>query len=122
MKTEQPIDRVLEAFLEIKKGLDEKLTWFDEQIQRARLEYLEDAFQQHKDAVVEVLNAIDRQLIEMAASIEEYQRLRASLAALTERIRSLGGVALGTQEQIAGETLAAILAERIEVLRSQAKI
>lgn len=122
MKTEQPIDRLLEAFLEIKKGLDEKLTWFDEQIQRARLEYLEDAFQQHKDAVVEVLNAIDRQLIEMAASIEEYQRLRASLAALTERIRSLGGVALGTQEQIAGETLAAILAERIEVLRSQAKI
>jgi len=91
MKTELAYDAVFQALVDIKKNLDEKINLLDEQIRRAQLECLDDAFQQEKDALAECLDGIDQQLITLSVYIEEYQHLHGSLRNLNEKIAELEG-------------------------------
>jgi len=91
MKTEPAYDAVFQALVDIRKNLDEKISLLDEQIRRAQLECLEDAFQQQKDALTECLDGIDQQMITLSVHIEEYQHLHGSLRNVNEKIAELGG-------------------------------
>ncbi|HWO41721.1 MAG TPA: hypothetical protein VNO43_07965 [Candidatus Eisenbacteria bacterium] len=122
MKPEQPVDRVFELFDEMKRNFEERLAWFDEEIRKTRLEYLEHAVRQNKDALAEILSAIDRQLIETAACVEEYQRVLDNLTKLDEAVRAMGGATNQAYERIPGEDVAGVLVARIELLKSQGKI
>jgi hypothetical protein len=95
----------------------------NEQVRRAQLQHLENTFQEQKSIFAECLDGIDDQLIKLSVYIEEYQRLRASLKDLSEnKIPALGGTPPAMPDAIGGETLAGILAERIDYLKSQGKI
>ena len=123
MKTELAYDAVFQALVDIKKNLDEKINLLDEQIRRAQLECLDDAFQQEKDALAECLDGIDEQLITLSVYIEEYQHLHGSLRNLNEKIAELeGGKSLVMPESIAGDSLVEVLAGRLDYLKSQGKI
>lgn len=91
MKSEPACDAVFQALVNIKKNLDEKMNLLDEQIRRAQLECLENAFQQQKDALAKCLDGIDQQLITLSVYIDEYQHLGGSLRNLNEKIAELGG-------------------------------
>ena len=122
MKTEQAYDPVFQALVDIRKNLAEKMSSLDEYIRCAQLECLEDAFQQQKDALAECVDGIDQQLITLSVYIEEYQHLHGSLRNLNEKIAELGGTPPVMPEPIAGESLAEVLAGRLEYLKSQGKI
>jgi hypothetical protein len=123
MKTQQQYDWMHETLIDIKKNLDERMKLLDEQIRRAQLECLENAFQQQKDALAECLDGIDQQLIKLSVYIEEYQRLHENLKDLNEkRIPELGGTPPVMPETIVGDSLAAVLAGRLDYLKSQGKI
>jgi DNA repair exonuclease SbcCD ATPase subunit len=122
MKTELAYDAVFQALVDIKKNLDEKINLLDEQIRRAQLECLDDAFQQEKDALAECLDGIDQQLITLSVYIEEYQHLHGSLRILNEKIAELRGKPPVMPETIAGDSLLEVLAGRLDYLKSQGKI
>ena len=123
MKTEHDSDTVFQALDDIKRNLNETLSSVNEQIRRAQLEHLENTFQQQMSVAAECLDGIDDQLIKLSVYLEEYQRLRASLKHLREiKIPELGGTPSPMPEAIGGETLADILAGRIDLFKSQGKI
>jgi len=122
MKTEPAYDAVFQALVDIRKNLDEKISLLDEQIRRAQLECLDNAFQQQKEALVECLDGIDQQMITLSVYIEEYQRLRGSLRNVNEKIAELGGNPPVMPETIAGDSLVEVLAGRLDYLKSQGKI
>ena len=122
MKTEPAYDTVFQALVDIRKNLDEKISLLDEQIRRAQLECLDDAFQQQKDALTECLDGIDQQMITLSVYIEEYRHLHGSLRNLNEKIAELGGIPTVMPETIAGDSLAEVLAGRLDYLKSQGKI
>ena len=122
MKTEPAYDAVFQALVDIRKNLDEKISLLDEQIRRAQLECLGDAFQQQKDALTECLDGIDQQMITLSVYIEEYQHLRGSLRNVNEKIAALGGTPPVMPETIAGDSLVEVLAGRLDYLKSQGKI
>jgi ACT domain-containing protein len=122
MKTEHDYESMFEALVEIKKNLDEKINLLDERIRRAQLECLEDAFQQQKDALTECLDGIDQQMITLSVYIEEYRHLHGSLRNVNEKIAELGGIPTVMPETIAGDSLAEVLAGRLDYLKSQGKI
>ena len=114
---------MFQALVDIKKNLHEKISLLDEQIRQAQLKCLEDAFQQQKDAMVECLDGMDQQLINLAVFFEEYQQLYASLKTLNEKgIPELGGTPPAMPQTYAGDTLMAVLAARVEYLKTQGKI
>jgi hypothetical protein len=122
MKTQQPNDPVFQALVDIKNNLDEKVSSLDEHIRRAQLECLDNAFQQQKEALADCVDGIDQQLIKLSVYLEEYQRLYASLNELNGKIPGLGGAPLAMPEVLADDSLAAVLARRIDYLKSQGKI
>ncbi|HEY2922355.1 MAG TPA: hypothetical protein VGK77_25530 [Candidatus Binatia bacterium] len=123
MKTEHEYNAMFQALVDIRKNLNGTISSLDEHIRRAQLELVENSFQEQKDALAECLKGIDRELIKLSVYIEEHQRLHASLKELNEkRIPELGGTPLAMPEAIAGDTLATILAERIDYLRAEGKL
>ena len=122
MKSEAAYDAVFQALVDIRKNLDEKINLLDEQIRRAQLECVEDAFQHQKDALAECLDGMDQQLIMLSVYFEEYQHLQRSLRNLNEKIPELGGKPPVMPETIAGDSLAEVLAGRLDYLKSQGKI
>jgi hypothetical protein len=123
MKTEHEYNAMFQAFVDIRKNLNETISSLDEHIRRAQLEWLENSFQEQKAALAECVDGIDQELIKLSVYIEEYRRLHTSLKELNEkRIPGLGGTPLAMPEAIAGDTLATILAERIDYLRAQGKL
>ena len=122
MKSEPAYDAVFQALVDIRKNLDEKINLLDEQIRRAQLECLENAFQQQKDAFAECLDGIDQQMITLSVYIEEYQHLRGSLRNVNEKIAELGGGPPVMPETIAGDSLVEVLAGRLDYFKSQGKI
>jgi hypothetical protein len=123
MKTEHEYNAMFQAFVDIRKNLNETISSLDEHIRGAQLEWLENSFQEQKAALAECVDGIDQELIKLSVYIEEYRRLHTSLKELNEkRIPGLGGTPLAMPEAIAGDTLATILAERIDYLRAQGKL
>jgi hypothetical protein len=122
MKAKEPIDQVFEALSDIKKNLDQQIRSLDEQIRSAQLEYLENAFQQQKDAFADCIDGIDQQLINLWVYLEEYHRLYASIRDLNEKIPELGGKPPVMPEHIAGDSLVEVLAGRFDYSKSQGKI
>lgn len=123
MKSEAAYDAVFQALVDIRNDLHDKINLLDEQIRRAQLEGLDNVFQQQKEAFAECVDGIDEQLVKLSVYFEEYQRLYASLRELNEkRIPELRGTPPVMPDAVAGDTLAAVLAGRLEYLKSQGKI
>ena len=123
MKADHESDTVFQALIDIKTNLNETIASLNEQIRRAQLQHIENAFQQQKSLVAECLDGIDDQLIKLSVYVEEYRRLRGSLKELGEiKIPEFGGTPPAMPDFIAGATLPAILAERIDYLKSQGRI
>lgn len=123
MKTEAEHDAIFQVLVDIRKTLNETISSLDEHMRRAQLECVENSFQEQKDALAECVDGIDQELIKLSVYVEEYQRLYASLKELNEkRIPELGGTPLAMPEAIAGETLATVLAQRINYLTAQGKL
>jgi hypothetical protein len=123
MKTEREYDAMFQALVDIRNNLNETISSLNEHIRRAQLECVKNSFQEQKDALAECVDGIDQELIKLSVYVGEYQRLRANLKELNEqRIPELGGTPLAMPEAIEGDTLATILAERIDYLRAQGKL
>jgi hypothetical protein len=123
MKTEHDSDTLFQALADIKNTLNGTISSLNEHIRRTQLDYLDNAFQQQKSLAAECLDGIDDQLIKLSVYVEEYQRLRASLKELSQnKIPEMGGAPPAMPEALGGDTLAAILAERIDYLKSHGKI
>jgi len=122
MKTEPGHDTMFEALVALRNNLHEKLALLDEQIRSAQLKRLEESFRQQSDALAECLDGIDQQLMALAVYVDDYRRLYSSLNDLNEKIPHFGGSPHAMPEAMEGEDLTAILAARLDRLKSQAKI
>jgi hypothetical protein len=123
MKSEPAYDTMFQTLVDIRKHLDEKINFLDEQLRGAQLKCLEEAFEQQKENLAECLDGIDQQLINLSVYIEEYRRLQKSLKNLhDERIPELGGTPPAMPDTLAGDSAAEILAARLDDLKSQGKI
>jgi hypothetical protein len=122
MKTDPVSDATLQALADIRRNLGEKLNLLEDHIRGAQLMCLDDAFQKKAEALVDCLEGIDQQLINLSVYIEEYQHLETSLRDINEKISHFGGSARPMPETIAGESMASVLAGRLDYLQSQGKI
>ena len=123
MKAEHEYNAMFQALVDIRKNLNEATSSVYEHIRRAQLECVETSFQEQKDALAECVDGIDHELIKLSVYVGEYERLRASLKELNEkRIPELGETPLAMPEAIAGDTLATVLAQRINYLTAQGKL
>lgn len=123
MKREPESDAVFQALVDIGKNLGETISSLNEQIRRAQLQTAEQAFQHQESLLAECLDGIDDQLIKLSVYIEEYQRLRGGLKDLGENtIPGLGGTRHAPRDVVVADTFMAILAERIDYLKTQGKI
>ena len=122
MKSEAVYDPVSQALDDIRKSLDERIRFLNEQINRAQRDSLMNAFHKQKEALAECLDGIDQQLLTLSVYFEEYQRLHQSLRNLNEkRIPELGGTAPAMPQIIAGNTLVTVWADG-SITKSQRKI
>lgn len=122
MEAIELLERLFQRFQETEKNITENLRRLGEEIRNTRLAMLEETFEQQKNVAVDCVDAIDRQLVKLSASIEEYQQLQSSLAASGEAISNLRGSAPEMPPLVAAETVAAFVTERIDTLKSQGKL
>ncbi len=122
MGTIELFDRLVQTFLETEKNVTESFGRLNEELRNVQLAMLENTFEQQKNAAADCIDAIDRQLIELSACIEEYRQLQLSLANSSEAISHLRGGAPVMPPQIDGETMVSFVSQRIDDLKSQGKI
>jgi len=123
MKTEDDSDSLFQALADIKNTLSGTVTSLNEHVRQAQLDYLHSVFRQQESLAAECLEGIDDQLIKLSLYVEEYLRLRASLQELSQnKIPEMGGAPPAMRQDVGGDTLPTILAERHDHLKSQGKI
>jgi hypothetical protein len=79
-------------------------------------------FEEEKKVLDNCLCGIDDKLRECSASIQEYQRLYASLAKMREKLILLGGDPSALPAPFAPNSPEEVLAERLRQLRDQCKL
>lgn len=83
---------------------------------------LETLHQDEKRKLTKCLEEIDYKLIDCRRSLEEYDRVRASLQMINEKLSLLGAETLTVAEDLPTRDLQEIIKGRIERFRTEGKI
>jgi hypothetical protein len=122
MKDEQTHEPLLEALGDIRAQIEGHLRPVAKQVVQAEVERLRSLSVQQKSILNECLMRIDRTLIDCQSQMEEYRQIRSDLAALNERLASLGAEPVPMPIHLAAETLGDLILARVRGLRVEGKI
>lgn len=122
MKEEQNYERLLQALHDMRAQIEERVRPVAEQVVQAEVGRLRVLADQHQNAIVDCKNQIDQNILSCREQIAVYRQKRADLAAVSERLASLGAESLPLPEEFSTERIKDIIQTRLEELRNEGKL
>lgn len=122
MTSEQIIDQLFETLLSLQNVFARQMQLLNDSIATARMQYLTQLFERKRNDFADCLAAIDRQVLECSARIEEYERLRSNLHDLRQRLFELTGEPVAEPEAIPTKPIEDLVRLRVDYLKSLGKL
>ena len=122
MREEQSYERLLQALQDMKSEIAKQIRPVEQQIIQANVDHLRQAFGQESRRMSKCLEEIDDNILACRQYLQEYERIRAGLKMLNEKLVQLGADAIPIPDGLATNDLGEIVRQRIEHLRAQGKI
>lgn len=122
MREEQSYERLLQALQDMKSEIAKQIRPVEQQIIQASVEHLRQTFGQESRRLTKCLEEIDDNILACRQYLQDYERIRANLYGVNEKLTQLGAECLPLTESLPTMDLGEIIRQRIEVLRSQGKI
>jgi hypothetical protein len=122
MKEEQSYERLLQALQDMKSEIAKQIRPVEEQIIQANVEHLRQSFNQESRKLSKCLAEIDENILACRQYLHDYERIRATLHGLNEKLSQLGADGIQLPESLPSSDLGEIIRQRIDQLRSEGKI
>lgn len=122
MKEEQSYERLLQALQDMKSEIAKQIRPVEEQIIQANADHLRHSFNEETRRLGQCLEQIDENILACRKFLQEYERVRAGLYSLNEKLAQLGGESLSVPEPLPATDLGEVVKGRIEHLKSLGKI
>jgi len=122
MKEEQSYERLLQALQDMKSEIARQIRPVEEQIIQANVDHIKHSFNQESRRLSKCLEEIDDNLLACRQYLQDYERIRAGLYGLNEKLSQLGADTIQVPDGLPTLELGEIVRQRIEYLRSQGKI
>lgn len=122
MREEQSYERLLQALQDMKSEIAKQIRPVEEQIIQANIEHLRQTFSQESRRLAKCLEEIDDNILACRQYLQDYERIRGSLAGLNDKITQLGAQSIQVPDGLPTTDLGEIVRQRIDFLRSQGKI
>lgn len=117
----QSVERLMDIILQMRMNLGHINDTLQQQTYEIR-QQLGAVFEEQKRSLENSLCEIDRKLQECSSSMQEYQRLHGSLAAMREKLVLLGGDPSAMPAALGGEPSDEILVGRLRQLQDLGKL
>jgi len=95
MKEEQSYEQLSQALRDIHRDIEERVLPVEEQVVQAEVNPLKNLFEQQRNALAHCLEEIDQKILECGLYLMEYNRVRADLSTLNERLYGVQATLLG---------------------------
>ena len=122
MREEQSYERLLQALQDMKSEIAKQIRPVEQQIIQANIDHLRQSFSQESRRLSKCLEEVDDNILACRQYLQEYERIRAGLNMLNEKLIQLGADKLVLPDGLATSDLGEVIRQRIEHLRSQGKI
>jgi primosomal protein N'' len=122
MREEQSYERLLQALQDMKNEIAKQIRPVEEQIIQANVDHLRQTFSQESRRLTKCLEEIDDNILACRQYLQDYERIRSSLYGLNEKLAQLGAESIQIPDSLPTADLGEIVRQRIEHLRTQAKI
>jgi primosomal protein N'' len=122
MREEQSYERLLQALQDMKNEIAKQIRPVEEQIIQANIDHLRQTFNQESRRLSKCLEEIDDNILACRQYLQDYERIRANLFALNEKLIQLGAESVPVPDGLPTNDLGEIIRQRIEHLRSQGKL
>jgi primosomal protein N'' len=122
MNEEQSYERLLQALQDMKNEIAKQIRPVEEQIIHANREHIRQSFTQESQRLGQCLEEIDNNILACRQTMQEYDRIRAGLNGLNEKLVQVGSPALQIPDGLPSQDLGDIVKSRIDHLRTQGKI
>jgi hypothetical protein len=122
MREEQSYERLLQALQDMKNEIAKQIRPVEEQIIQANVDHLRQSFSQESRRLSKCLEEIDDNILACRQYLQDYERIRSSLYGLNEKLAQLGAESIEIPDSLSTSDLGDIVRQRIEHLRTQAKI
>jgi primosomal protein N'' len=122
MREEQSYERLLQALQDMKNEIAKQIRPVEEQIIQANVDHLRQTFSQESRRLTKCLEEIDDNILACRQYLQDYERIRSSLYGLNEKLAQLGAESIQIPDSLPTSDLGEIVRQRIEHLRTQAKI
>jgi primosomal protein N'' len=122
MREEQSYERLLQALQDMKSEIAKQIRPVEQQIVQANIDHLRQSFSQESRRLSKCLEEVDDNILACRQYLQEYERIRAGLNMLNDKLIQLGADKLVLPDGLATTDLGEIIRQRIEHLRSQGKI
>jgi primosomal protein N'' len=122
MREEQSYERLLQALQDMKNEIAKQIRPVEEQIIQANVEHLRQTFAQESRRLSKCLEEIDDNILACRQHLQDYERVRASLYGLNDKLVQLGAESIPIPDGLPTADLGEIIRQRIDHLRSLGKI
>jgi len=122
MREEQSYERLLQALQDMKSEIAKQIRPVEEQIIQANVEHLRQTFAQESRRLSKCLEEIDDNILACRQYLQDYERVRASLYGLNDKLVQLGAESIAVPDGLPSADLGEIIHQRIEQMRSQGKL
>lgn len=122
MREEQSYERLLQALQDMKNEIAKQIRPVEEQIIQANVDHLRQTFSLESRRLTKCLEEIDDNILACRQYLQDYERIRSSLYGLNEKLAQLGAESIQIPDSLPTADLGEIVRQRIEHLRTQAKI
>jgi division protein CdvB (Snf7/Vps24/ESCRT-III family) len=116
----ESLERLMEVILQMRINLAHITETLHQQTYEMR-EQLSAVFEEEKHALEKCLDGVDDKLKECSASLDEYQRLYASLSSMRQKLVQLGAEPSSLPPPIPVNNVEGIIAWRLRELKEQGK-
>lgn len=122
VRKEQTFERLLQALLDMKTEIEEKIRPLEDEIVQANIKSLLEIHASQRNRLENCLNAIDQALLDSRPQVEKSKELYDDLNLLNEKLARLGTEPRTISNNLGGGEFEKVLRERIEHLRLQGKL
>jgi hypothetical protein len=122
MSQEQYYERLLLALQEMKRDIAQKIRPLELQIIEANREHLHEISHDYTRQLAASLAAVDEHIVACRQHLEEYNRIRAELQSVSEKLSELGALPPDMRTSPPARDLGEFLRSRLQYLTAQGKI
>src|SRR6516165_3503314 len=117
MREEQSYERLLQALQDMKNEIAKQIRPVEEQIIQANVDHLRQAFAQESQRLSKCLEEIDDNILACRQYLQDYERIRANLHSLNEKLSQFGVESLPLPDGLPTLDLGETVKQRVEDLK-----